>query len=188
MITKESPPHGGATGLELNPSPAQVRNDDGNVPQNDAGATAPVTGAPIGGEKSASSDCGVPSLSNTSRFKSEKTGHKTGLVRFQPGLANIDPSTLSNEPGFESREIVYPPVSLITGKPEPNLITKGEEVERARRAKTTCDKQLPYELTGANLADYCGRELSQEQMLLGDRWLERGSGALSIGPSGIGKS
>jgi CHC2 zinc finger len=38
MSSKGSPPHRKATGLELNPNPAQVRNDDGNVPQNDAGA------------------------------------------------------------------------------------------------------------------------------------------------------
>jgi 5S rRNA maturation endonuclease (ribonuclease M5) len=54
------------------------------------------------------------------------------------------------------------------------------------------DPSLPqiqsYQISGQSIIHYSREEIDETQNLLGDRWLERGHGALLTGPSGIGKS
>jgi len=46
----------------------------------------------------------------------------------------------------------------------------------------------PYVIRGQSIVDYSIEQIDESQNLLGNRWLERGHGALLTGPSGIGKS
>jgi hypothetical protein len=68
-------------------------------------------------------------------------------------------------------------------------ITVGQTRDKLNEILSQSAGKLPaIEIHGLSMVDYSREQIDESQNLLGNRWLERGHGALLTGPSGIGKS